>query len=293
MNLQEMAAAWLTRRTASEPPLAQQGELNKVLRFMAKWRSNLLANTYARHHGAVVMQGPFAGLRYATPATEGTWIARLLGTYESELHAAIEAFARSDIECVLDVGCAEGFYAVGFARRMPQATVYAYDTSKAARRACAAMAQANGVAERVVLREEFRPEDLMALAGRKCLLFIDAEGAEDELLDLTRGPPLAKTSVIVETHPGARPGVTERLTERFAATHDIVRIDQQGKVARLPDWLRELGHLDQLLAVWEWRSSPTPWLVMRPRSGPPPSRRNVPARRIEAGSADPELDDVP
>jgi hypothetical protein len=24
-----------------------------------------------------------------------------------------------------------------------------------------------------------------------------------------------------------------------------------------------LAHLDQLLATWEWRSGPTPWLVMK------------------------------
>jgi len=26
-----------------------------------------------------------------------------------------------------------------------------------------------------------------------------------------------------------------------------------------------LAHLDQLLAVWEWRSGPKPWLVMKTR----------------------------
>jgi hypothetical protein len=27
----------------------------------------------------------------------------------------------------------------------------------------------------------------------------------------------------------------------------------------------ELSHMDRLLAIWEWRSGPTPWLVMRPK----------------------------
>ena len=34
----------------------------------------------------------------------------------------------------------------------------------------------------------------------------------------------------------------------------------------VPDWLMASNHLDQLLAVWEWRLGPTPWLVMRPKS---------------------------
>ena len=29
--------------------------------------------------------------------------------------------------------------------------------------------------------------------------------------------------------------------------------------------LKASNHLDQLLAVWEWRLGPTPWLIMRPR----------------------------
>lgn len=28
-------------------------------------------------------------------------------------------------------------------------------------------------------------------------------------------------------------------------------------------WFNNLAHLDQLLATWEWRSGPTPWLVMK------------------------------
>jgi len=28
--------------------------------------------------------------------------------------------------------------------------------------------------------------------------------------------------------------------------------------------MQGLGHLDHLLATWEWRMGPTPWLVMEP-----------------------------
>jgi len=30
-----------------------------------------------------------------------------------------------------------------------------------------------------------------------------------------------------------------------------------------PSWFNNLSHLDQLLATWEWRAGPTPWLVMK------------------------------
>ena len=70
--------------------------------------------------------------------------------------------------------------------------------------------------------------------------------------------------MLVECHEGPRPGITARLAARFAATHRVARVDAALLPAEMPEWLTRLGHLDQLLAVWEWRSAPTPWLVMEP-----------------------------
>ena len=59
--------------------------------------------------------------------------------------------------------------------------------------------------------------------------------------------------------------MTKTLIDRFDKSHLIVAVHQSPKAPPLPAWMRELGHLDHLLAVWEWRGAPTPWLVMRPR----------------------------
>jgi hypothetical protein len=42
-------------------------------------------------------------------------------------------------------------------------------------------------------------------------------------------------------------------------------VRQQAKRADFPEWMQGQPHLDQLLAIWEWRVQPTPWLVMRPK----------------------------
>ena len=54
------------------------------------------------------------------------------------------------------------------------------------------------------------------------------------------------------------------MVARFSPTHRIQRVDQQAKAFDAPPWLRQLSHMDQLLATWEWRLRPTPWLVMTP-----------------------------
>lgn len=247
-------------------PAPSMGEMNQVLRLLARWRSRILANTYVSRQGGKIHQGPFAGMEYVTMAVEGALIARLLGTYEDELHPYIRAVCAEGLDCIIDIGCAEGYYAVGLARLMPQVTVYAYDISEQARDACRLLAERNGVADRVIVGGEFKPDGFEAFAGRRALVWLDAEGAEDDLLRPDLSPALAQMNIIVETHEMDRPGVLNRLMDRFSATHDIVRVDQQPKTFDMPWWMKELSHLDQLLAVWEWRVGPTPWLVMTPRA---------------------------
>jgi precorrin-6B methylase 2 len=247
------------------PDGADVDSLNDLLRMLGRWRARVLANTHIHHYGPVITGGPFAGMKYLDTAAEGALIPRLLGAYESELHPHLAALGARGLDCVIDVGCAEGYYAVGLARAMPGVTVHAYDTDAAARAKCAELAALNGVAERVIIGGEFAPDGFEAFAGRRALVMVDTEGAEVDILQPALSPALGGMSIIVETHDLYRPGALATMLERFGPTHDIVRVDQAPKVFDMPPWLAELPHLDQLLAVWEWRARPTPWLVMTPK----------------------------
>jgi precorrin-6B methylase 2 len=254
-------------REASQawPDGADVDSLNDLLRSLGRWRARVLANTHIHHNGPVITGGPFAGMKYLDTTSEGALIPRLLGTYESELHPHLAALEAGGLDCVIDVGCAEGYYAVGLARAMPGVTVHAYDTDEAARTKCAELAAINGVADRVIIGGAFAPDGFEAFAGRRALVMVDTEGAEVDILQPALSPSLSGMNVIVETHDVYRPGALATLLERFAPTHDIVRVNQALKVFDMPPWLAALPHLDQLLAVWEWRARPTPWLVMTPK----------------------------
>jgi hypothetical protein len=77
-----------------------------------KWRTQLWVNTLA-HGGLHVRSGPFAGMDYVVNAAEGAFLPRILGVYERELHPDLTAFAAEGLDHVIDIGCAEGYYAVG------------------------------------------------------------------------------------------------------------------------------------------------------------------------------------
>jgi hypothetical protein len=89
--------------------------------------------------------------------------------------------------------------------------------------------------------------------------------AQRELLNPLEAPALKGMDIIVESHECLISGVTQLLIDRFKETHHItlVQDDGQRRLDSPPKWFMSLAHLDQLLATWEWRSGPTPWLVMK------------------------------
>ena len=74
--------------------------------------------------------------------------------------------------------------------------------------------------------------------------------------------------IITEAHDCFDKTISSELVKRFSTSHAIEIIYDNGyrTLENAPDWFRELGHLDQLLSFWEWRSGPTPWIVMKSRS---------------------------
>ena len=101
-------------------------------------------------------------------------------------------------------------------------------------------------------------DDFAAYAGRKTLVLCDIEGAERELLDPEAAPALRGMDLIVESHDCVAAGTTRLLTARFQSTHAITVVVDSGerRLPKVPPWFTRLGHLDQLLATWEWRSGP-------------------------------------
>jgi methylase of polypeptide subunit release factors len=65
----------------------------------------------------------------------------VIGCYESQLHSWINDSIAYGYDKILDVGCAYGYYAVGFALKSRTSTVYACDTDQRARENTAELAR--------------------------------------------------------------------------------------------------------------------------------------------------------
>lgn len=237
--------------------------LERALRHLAKWRSHLLENTILQNDGDVVQGGPFKGMTYSCRATEGARIARILGCYETALAPVIEEAIARAYPLVIDVGCAEGYYAVGLAMRIQDTRVMARDENPKAQESCAALAEANGVADRVEIGGLMDHADFDICTTQKTLVICDIEGAEDALLDIEKAPGLAYADILVECHDCMIPGLSDKIEKRFQATHKVTRLQRATDSSALPGWMEQLSDLDRAIALWEWRSGPTPWLWMQ------------------------------
>jgi predicted O-methyltransferase YrrM len=221
--------------------------------------------------GMVVSAGAFAGLVFPKDMERAGLAPKLLGTYERELAAVVEEIIADGFDSIVNVGAADGYYAIGLARRLPKASVYAFETDESVRTLLAKTVAANRVSDRVVVRGKCEPDDLRQClpdTGRT-LVVCDVEGYEAVLLDADLVPQLKHSYILVELHELRCPGITLLLLDRFRASHIAEHIQEQPRSAQEYPfrtlYTRLLPDRFLLNAINEWRSEQQTWLWMRPR----------------------------
>jgi hypothetical protein len=93
-----------------------------------------------------ILSGPFEGMRFTL---DNPHLIKLLGTYELEINPAIEKLREFRFTKIINIGAAEGYYTIGFARLWPEATIYALESDQKKRNAISKLAEDNAVTERV------------------------------------------------------------------------------------------------------------------------------------------------
>jgi hypothetical protein len=244
-------------------PLLRRVDRVREQRIMAV--ATPASREFVDRYGLQVRHGPFTGMSYleGLEPTVGDLVGKLTGVYERELHGAVAEWIEAGLEHVIDVGSAEGYYAVGFAHTMPAATVHAFDINPDARRVCAAMAELNGVGERVKMQGECAPASLGQFPERGVALLSDCEGGERVLLDPELAPRLRGWPILVELHDFIDPSITETICSRFRASHEIEMIEMEDR-EQLPEEFEFFTPRQRAVLLSE-RPAGMRWAHMRPR----------------------------
>jgi predicted O-methyltransferase YrrM len=220
---------------------------------------------------STVASGPFAGLKYGDVSQGSAYIPKLLGIYERELIRQVAEIVSLHPKLIVDIGAAEGYYAVGLARLLPEARVIGFEMEFVGRAALSAMAARNAVSDRVEVRGKCEARDLVEALGSEALAVVicDVEGYEEVLLDPVAVPGLSRTAILVELHDFLVPGLRDTIRERFEATHEITLVTQEPRSREEFPWrtfataLLPKSYLDW--AVSEWRPVVMEWYWMVPK----------------------------
>lgn len=222
-----------------------------------------------------VRHGVFRGLRFPhVRSVSAGLFPKLLGTYEREVQPVLEAICSQKYSEIVNVGCAEGFYAVGLAMRLPQAKVFAFDTNEEAKLFCRQMAELNNVGNRVVLGSFCDPAVLNSIpfTGRS-LIVSDCEGYEKQLFTPEIVKLLAPHDVLIEVHDDVDINISTLLRDRFASTHrieSILSLDdiQKAKTYSYPE-LQNYDLAGRKILVGERRPHIMEWLLFQSKQTAP------------------------
>ncbi len=239
--------------------------INSILYMLASWRANMLAHERLTISEGRVMSGPFHGMNFHFNNALGCYAPKLLGVYEMELHAFVrEAIARP-YEAVINIGCAEGYYAVGFALTMPNSVIHAHDIDEKLQGVTARVAERNNVRHRMTIGGLFEGSRFAEFNGKRTLVFCDIEGAEHELINPVAYPALLDMDILLECHECFIPGLRQEMVQRFEKTHDIAWAEPTMRWGQFNLNLPDLDDLDVCLLSYENRSGATPWAYFRKR----------------------------
>jgi hypothetical protein len=230
-----------------------------------------------------VRRGPFEGLRFPRNKLTPSLAPKLIGSYEREIAEVIEELCSEEWSAIVDIGCAEGYYAVGLALRIPGAIVHAYDADPNMMRSCRETAELNGVESRIRIGSFLTSEALKKLdLGHRALIISDCEGHEYSIFTAEIIGNLKRHDVLIELHDGTRGALTSNLIRKFSLSH-IPQI-----IRSIDDWRKpllyeypELAGVDvasRMKILAEARGDQMEWLYCRSRAISATIPKNSPVR---------------
>lgn len=233
-------------------------------------RANLSSLVY-EHAQGIVMTGPFAGMKVLgrTSWGDGDIGPKILGCYEAELHPVIADWSTRPYSAVINVGCAEGYYAIGLGRIIPEIPIYAFDIDPDAQTVCLESAFANGIGDRLIVDGVCTPEilsDLLTVTDYP-LLVVDCEGYEKTLIDPAEVPGFGNCDLIIELHDFIDRSISQTLVDRLRGSHDLSLVIEGGRDPNQFEALRGLPNLERWLLVDEGRPEMMSWLLASRKAG--------------------------
>lgn len=219
-----------------------------------------------------IAHGPFVGMQISKSSWWGQTdlASKILGFYEAEVLAVLSSIDKTRYRHFVDLGAADGYYAIGTVYAGLFEDAYAFEMSHQGQAVIRANAQLNGISERVHvygIADSNFDQQIPEVSLAQTVVLIDIEGGEFDLLDELLLQRLKQSLLVIELHEF----MVDNGTEKLAAL--IKRLEQLYKLSWLRTGVRDLSNFDALesfndtdrwLLCSEGRMQLQKWLVCEP-----------------------------
>jgi hypothetical protein len=222
--------------------------------------------------GSTVAYGPFRGLTFST--TNNLWGdergAMILGLYEQEILDTLVGIPRDKYKVFVDLGAADGYYAIGSLVAEMFDEAYAFEASEDRRKVISENAMLNGVAGRIHIRGaadrnfyKLIPSNALAAS----VILVDIEGEEFSLFDRELFGALRNSIVIIELHDDSEDKLAV-LRDSAAEFFNVYEMTTTVRDMSKFDELRKFSDTDRWLLCSEGRPERMTWFRLDPKCAP-------------------------
>jgi len=246
--------------------------LLKLLSQQTTEQSKLRVLEHLRYlYGDKVEYGPFKGMRLGFRVWWSKFdvITKLLGVYEEHIVDQLRHFYSTSNVPFVDIGAADGYFAVGVAQLNWVEKVFAFEISPIARSTLKENAVRNNCAHKIDIGSEATLDKMAGIIETHPCVFVlvDIEGAEyelfnDKLLDL-----LKHCTIIIELHPRKIDDGWSKQTKLLEDAAKFFKAEILIRETYNPNMFKELSEFsddDRLMAFSEGRKANAQWLLLRP-----------------------------
>jgi len=236
-------------------------------------KKNKVLNYLITIYNYSVAHGIFKGMRLNKNIywSRNDLITHILGVYEKHVLDQLIKFSKLDNSVFIDIGAADGYFAVGSAYSGLFKKVYAFEIQKEGREILSENAKVNKCEKNIIINPEANFKRLKNIVDehKRAVVLIDIEGDEFSLLNDEILKLLSNCNIIVELHPSSVKNGYQKEKDLINSAKYLFNVSIIKRESYNPNFFKELDNFtddERLVAFSEGRENNMCWLILETRN---------------------------
>ena len=236
-------------------------------------KKNKVLNHLIKIHGYKVAHGIFKEMKLNKNIYWSKYdlITHILGVYEEHILDQLVKFSNLNNKIFIDIGAADGYFAIGSAYSGLFKKIYAFEIQKNGREVLHENAKANNCDKNIIIKSEANFNSLKEIINteKDAVILIDIEGDEFNLLNYETLKLLSNSNIIIELHPSL-------VTDGYKKEKDLINyakslfnvslIKRENYNPNLYEELDSFSDEERLIAFSEGRENNMNWLILETKN---------------------------